>query len=254
MINYINPITIKEFQKSNKYIDWLNLFNSILPYDLTIDENEIINIYTPNYFQQLSTILLETPNRTIANYLNWKMAEWSADIMSQDLLRRKEIFLRKMPEQKWKSCLTKTKERFGYSLNAMYIEKHFNPETKVKVAKLAKLIRIELWRTVKNAEWENRTNQENVIQKLQTLNDEFVGYVDGLFDEEKITKHYENLVIPTNFFNAVLATNNFFFNQMSYGLRKLLINTSEWGPMYYIIQPITITGGYVPGTNRVCMK
>lgn len=246
-------MVIRDFQKSNNYIDWVKLFNDILPEELKIDENETINIYTPGYFQQLSVILTETSNRTIANYLNWKMAEWSSNFMSQDLFKRKEKFLRKSPEQKWKSCLTKTKERFGYALNAMYIEKHFNPETKVKVAKLAKLIRIELWRTVKNAEWENRTNQENVIQKLQSLNDDFIGYVDGLFDEEKITKHYETLMISNNFFKAVLATNRFFFNQMAFGLRKLLINTSEWGPMYYIIQPITVTGGYVPGTNRVCM-
>lgn len=253
MGHYINPIKIKDFQKANQYIDWLTLFNDILPDELSIDENEVINIYTPQYFQQLSSILSETSNRTIANYLNWKMAEWSSEFMSQDLFRRKEMFLKKTSEQKWKACLTKTKERFGYSLNAMYVDKHFNPETKIKVAKLSKLIRIELWRTVKNAVWENRTNQENVIQKLQTLNDDFIGYVDGLFDEEKISKYYDNLLIPKQFFNAVLATNTFFFNQMSHGLRKLLINTSEWGPMYHIIQPITTKGGYAPGTNRVCM-
>ena len=58
-----NPFTIKELQVKYPYVQWLEYFNMILPNDVKVDENEIIIVNEPSFFDKLGNLLEETPKR-----------------------------------------------------------------------------------------------------------------------------------------------------------------------------------------------
>ena len=69
-----NPFTIKELQVKYPYIQWLEYITAILPKDVKVDENEIIIVQEPSYFNQLGKILDETPKRLVLILNNFNHA------------------------------------------------------------------------------------------------------------------------------------------------------------------------------------
>lgn len=79
---------MSEVQQMYPYIQWMDYLNHLLP-SMKIDENEIILVKTPAFFEKLGKLLEETPKRTIANYLMWKATESSIDFLTDKLRMRK---------------------------------------------------------------------------------------------------------------------------------------------------------------------
>lgn len=58
-----NPFSIKDLQVKYPYLNWLDYINVILPKNVRIDENEIIIVCVPTFFDQLGKLLEKTPKR-----------------------------------------------------------------------------------------------------------------------------------------------------------------------------------------------
>lgn len=58
-----NPFSIRDLQIKYPYIEWLKYIKGILPEEVRIDDDEIINISEPSFFEQLGTIIENTPKR-----------------------------------------------------------------------------------------------------------------------------------------------------------------------------------------------
>ena len=60
-----NPFTIKELQDKYPYVQWLEYITAILPKDVKVDQNEIINVRVPKFFDRLGKVLQKTPKRSV---------------------------------------------------------------------------------------------------------------------------------------------------------------------------------------------
>ncbi|RWS24374.1 endothelin-converting enzyme 1-like protein [Leptotrombidium deliense] len=82
--------TFGELQGNITAIPWLKMFNEIFSLvDEKIDENEPIFVQNAHhYFKQLGNILDETPKRTLANYVAWKVVN---EFGSKALLNLQQI-------------------------------------------------------------------------------------------------------------------------------------------------------------------
>lgn len=107
---------VSELQKKYPYVNWLDYFNSLLPEELTIDEDEPINVSVPSFFEDLATLLSATPNRVIANYMMWRIHAFSISFLSEPFRKRqleysKALSGRQDQEQRWKECVDITSGR-----------------------------------------------------------------------------------------------------------------------------------------------
>lgn len=108
-----NKYTIKEMQDAFPYVSWLDMFNSMLPNGMTINENESLIIDVPEYLTKLGDILSTTDKRTIANYFIWRMIVLSTPYLNEKLRQTKVEFEskttgRKHQEPRWKQCVKVT--------------------------------------------------------------------------------------------------------------------------------------------------
>lgn len=111
-----NPMSLKEVQKKYNYIQWVDYINALLPDGLKIDENEMIVVSVPSFFEALGPLLQNTPKRTIANYLLWRITAFSSFFMTEELRKRQLVYStavsgKQEQEPRWKECVDITSGR-----------------------------------------------------------------------------------------------------------------------------------------------
>lgn len=109
-----NPFTLREVQEKYPYIQWVDYINALLPSPLTVDGNEVVVVSTPNYFKNLSSLLMDTPPRVIANHIMWHFTQYSAAFLTKDLRKIQTDFSAVISGQqtqtpRWKECLAMSK-------------------------------------------------------------------------------------------------------------------------------------------------
>lgn len=111
-----NPMTIKELQAAYPYVDWLEYISLLLPEEVTIDENELINVRVPSFFKGLGELLQTTRKEVLANYLFWRVAETSSYYLNDQMRLRKFLFASHFSGRKefnswWSYCTEATNEK-----------------------------------------------------------------------------------------------------------------------------------------------
>lgn len=107
---------IKDVQVKYPYIPWVEYINALLPEGLSVDENEIIVVSVPTYFEELGKLLEQTPKRIIANYLMWRLTAFSSFFLTENLRNRQLIYStalsgKQEQEPRWKECIDITSGR-----------------------------------------------------------------------------------------------------------------------------------------------
>lgn len=103
-------------QQKYPYVQWVDYINAILPKKLSVDENEVIVVAVPSYFEKLAELLRNTPSRTIANYILWRVVSFSSSYLTTEVRDKQLIFnkaLLGIQEQpaRWKECTDTTRGR-----------------------------------------------------------------------------------------------------------------------------------------------
>lgn len=103
-------IELREMQKKYPYIEWVEYINSLLPEPLSVNENETIAVKMPSYLENLGKLLNDTPKRVIANYIMWRITQYSSSFLTEELRRLKFEFRkvdngRKKQQELWKTCI-----------------------------------------------------------------------------------------------------------------------------------------------------
>lgn len=111
-----NPFTLRDVQQMYPYIQWVEYINVLLPPTLSIDENEVIVVSVPSYFESLGKLLENTPKRTIANYMMWRVTAFSSFFLTDELRKRQLVYStavsgKQEQEARWKECIDMTSGR-----------------------------------------------------------------------------------------------------------------------------------------------
>lgn len=109
-------MTIKELQDTYPYLSWIDYITHILPSDVIVDENEIINVRVPSFFKAFGDLLSNTPKETIANYLFWRVVETTSYYLNDQLRLRRFKFASHFSGRKefnswWSFCTETTNEK-----------------------------------------------------------------------------------------------------------------------------------------------
>jgi len=84
--------------------------NALLPEGLHVEDDEIINLTVPSFFEELGKLLEKTPNRVIANYMMWRIHAFSIGFLSEEFRKRQLQYAtalsgRQEQEARWKECV-----------------------------------------------------------------------------------------------------------------------------------------------------
>lgn len=111
-----NLRTIKQLQIDYPYVDWLSYINGVMPPNVQVTEDEVINLSVPSFYDELGKVLASTDNRIICNYLMWRIHAFSVGFLSEEFRKRQLVYGtilsgKQEQEPRWKECIDVTAGR-----------------------------------------------------------------------------------------------------------------------------------------------
>lgn len=102
-------MTIEEIQTNYPSIDWLDLIRSLFPESVQIDTSEKVMMQAPEYFEKFEQFLITENNRTIVNYLIWRMTQSTIPFLHDqareyELQFQQETLGNQKLEPRWREC------------------------------------------------------------------------------------------------------------------------------------------------------
>ena len=127
----------------------------------------------PDYVQALDALIAETPIEDWKNYFSMRLIAGAAPLLSSDFVNANFEFngriLRGIPEMepRWKRGVSQTQSVLGEAIGKVYVERHFQPEARVRMAQLVNNLRAAFDEGIDELEWMNPATQAEARDKLQ---------------------------------------------------------------------------------------
>ncbi|KAJ8670102.1 hypothetical protein QAD02_001361 [Eretmocerus hayati] len=228
--NY-NLFTIEQLTKQYPTIPWLHLLNGLSTPSVHLENSDQVILTSPRYLTELIKLMANTPNRTLANYAYWRVAQTSANYVSRQihkLARRVDAAIYGVAKELPRStqCIIWMSEDLPIATGAWYVRRHFNTESKQSILTLFEKLRGKLRETIM---LQGLLDDEKsaALEKLDHMIP-LIAYPDELFDNKILDKFHENMKVSAkNFFKSMLSIQLARDLHMFKSLKQP-VNRSDW--------------------------
>ncbi|XP_015127444.1 neprilysin-4 isoform X2 [Diachasma alloeum] len=180
--------------------------NTDIVLDTDVDRVLIMDL---EYLQKLPQLLNNTPPATIARFVWWSVYSTVAPLTLQKFRDlgfqfSQKIFGLKEKTPRWKGCTGNVNANFGMVLTNIYVQRHFNEESREKALEMFLDIRAAFDEMVSELNWMDAGTRARAHKKLYAMRP-FVGFPQWINAPEKLNKFYEGVeVIPGQLFETFL--------------------------------------------------
>lgn len=227
-----NPMTLNETQIKYPYINWTDYLNELFPANVSVAANETVIFNSLSFFKKFETLLETTSNRTIANYLFWRITEYSAYYLNSEVRKRQLAYNtvtigKKELSARWKECISLTNNKLSTATGALYVRKFFRPEAKTTAAQMVEQIRKEFKDVLKQNVWMDEKTKLAANNKVDAIVSH-IGYPNEMYDNQKLDAYHKPLDMnPTSYLSSILNINKFYMFYEFNSLRKP-VNKTDW--------------------------
>lgn len=211
-----NPMTVKEMSKLYEGYDWVDHINQALNnQDVTVDENEIVNVKTPAFLKKLKALLEETDKRVVANYLVWRYVKSMVNYMGKDALAIRQDYNKVLSGQdkespRWETCV-KTVAGIGSSylyfyegsltnaVGSMYAQTYFPADKKDLADEMVVNIREEFRLMLEELDWMDEATKAAALAKAASMRPH-IAYAKEILDTELMNEFYTGLAMNSDSF------------------------------------------------------
>ncbi|XP_033224475.1 neprilysin-2-like [Belonocnema kinseyi] len=227
---------LKDLAKQYPSIPWKEYFNEYLKIvSVVIDDDELIQVNQPQYFQKFEALIKDTPKRVLANYMLWRAIEEMVPYSNEKIRSsQKKYATVRYPsiaqiQVRWRECLemAASLNAIGASTGALYVRNNLNQASKKSVEELTVDLKEQFSNILKESEWMDEKTRTIALDKLKFLKN-FIGAPEELLDEKLREEYYKPLKInPNEFLQAYLNLSKF-QHRLIAGLLRKPSNTSDW--------------------------
>jgi len=240
--------------------DWPNNYNKVALDKLNevmpnfnwqgyIDEAGIANIdglvlMMTSYFEELDTIISETPIDTWQTYLQWLVLNSRAAALNEVLDNQnfefygKALTGREQQREPWRRAVTTVNGLLGEVVGKVYVKEHFPPEAKERMVKLVDNLIKAYDKSIRELDWMSDETRARALDKLSKFKAN-IGYPDVWRDYSAIEIRSDDL-----FGNIERATIAEYERELA--RQGGPVDETEW-PM----TPQTVNAGYRPWKNDI---
>ncbi|XP_053379464.1 neprilysin-1-like isoform X2 [Mercenaria mercenaria] len=186
--------------------DWLRYLKATFrDTPVTIDDNEPVVLWMKPYYDQLFPLLEKTPNRTIANYIVWRLITKQFITLEEQFSLMKLQFRKntegvKQLKPRGLRCSESTNHYLDHATGRMYAEKIFGPKERDHMLELISYLRRIFKGIVNTADWMDDVTKQEALKKLEAMKS-LIGFPSFIFNDTVLTETYSNVTVsPTNFF------------------------------------------------------
>ncbi|CAG5124583.1 unnamed protein product, partial [Candidula unifasciata] len=243
-----NKMTVREIQALIPKFDLLRYLRGFALNDIT--EDEPIVLFATEYIKNLAVILQNTDNRTLANYLMWRLVmdmvpELNEPYQQVAGLYKHAIQGAKRDLVRWKKCVGFVNQKMGMAVGAMFVRDNFKKESKETALEMIHNIREAFNELLEENEWMDEQTKRFAREKANAMT-ERIGYPDYITDPVQLDAKYETLSFREDrYFDNLLQL-------LEYASRKMMEKLRQ--PVRHDLweqDPVIVNAFYNPNTNNI---
>jgi putative endopeptidase len=234
-----NPMNIDELNELAPDINWSLGFETA---QIPVDKQYLVS--QPSYFEAASKIIAGTPLDTWKDYLAFQTISTFAPVLGDQYSQLSFDFfdkgLRGVDEQepRWKRAVGSVNDNMGELLGQLYVEKHFQAESKARMDQMIKNLIAAYEVSITNLDWMSEETKQQALDKLHKFTPK-IGYPDKWIDYSKLE------VVDGDLVANIKNGRTFAYNREIDKLDKP-VDKTEWG-----MTPQTVNAYYNPVWNEI---
>lgn len=201
-------INIGNLKIYKRMITWIKHFDKFK----LIDAPSNLMMYNITDFENIDLLLKKVSNRTIANYVLWRVVDLAVPLLGNELEEASKKFRETYglidKEQRWKICTRMTNRFAELAAGSMYIKDFFSEESRIAATDMVNDIKNEFQETIRNSKWMDEKTKAEALKNIDNMKS-YIGYDEQLLDITKVEKYYveSNKKFTDTFFHLALQLN-----------------------------------------------
>lgn len=248
-------MTLDEIQGNFSYINWTEYINALLPQNRSIKGNETILVSDINYLTKLGSLLENTHDRILYNYITWTIISDRLSILSTEFRRAlaqldKVIYGTEEESLRWDECSELAVHLMPQIVGAMYVREFLSNESRIAVIEIVQNIVSEFKNVLNEITWMDLTTKNIALEKIYNLA-YFVGHADELTNDTLLEKYFGSMDITDEnitFFDLVLKISKFSTEETMGLLSERNVVRNDWR---FLQTPATVNAFYLASHNHI---
>lgn len=252
-----NPMTLGDLAKKYPYFEWKKYLSYLLaPSNISVNDDELIIVTNPDYFDKLGKLIDSTPKKIQANLVIWKEIQSLSGFLNENIRNVNGNYAKIIAgvikaAPRWLKCTHTVSSTFSIATNALYVREYFKKESKDNVAIMVKNVHNQFIKLLKNTSWMDKETRLNAINKAKKIN-QFVAYPDELLNNSIINHYFKA------FEGFEMIGDSYLESSLNLGFFVYKIRWSELREKYVPIwdsfasESSTINAFYNPLENSIC--
>ncbi|KRZ12823.1 Neprilysin-2 [Trichinella zimbabwensis] len=206
--------SLQTLQEKIPNFDWLAMLEALLQPDVlerivsttgSADGDGRLRV-KPTFLANVTQLLQQTNNRTVNNYLVWRLVKQSLPFLGQeyrDALRQFDRATRlrrqsaKDEEDRWRECVALINHNdhlpgLGYASGRLYAEHAFDDDEQADAEWLTEELRHTYQESVGRLRWMDPKQRHAAVGKLTSMR-RYVGYPNWIRNDQRLETFYERL-------------------------------------------------------------
>nr|XP_053637449.1 neprilysin-4-like [Cherax quadricarinatus] len=240
-------LTLQQLATQVPELDWETYLETITWRN---NHTQEVGVFGLDYFKKLVSLVRETDNRTISNYLLWRFVKNRISNLSEKFIQVKQTYIkvlfgRNSQPERWRSCVTYVTGNLGYVVGAMFVKRYFPEASKNDTHEMISLIRDSFKDALEEAHWMNQETRSVAQEKVDTIIKN-VGYPEYLLNNTYMDTIYSELSFnpDTHFENVIKMLQ--FHARTNHNLLAIPVNRTAW-----VTSPAVVNAYYSRSKNMI---
>ncbi|KAG9509324.1 Neprilysin-2 [Fragariocoptes setiger] len=223
-----NKMMIKELHTIAPNTEWQKFFNNLLNEPVSDDAEVIVNV--PTFITKVDQLMVQTPARTVANYMMWRLVLQSATTLGKkwrELAQQYSTIItgQEREEPRWEQCLGSLTGTLGIALSSLYVRNYFKSNSKEMALDMVNYIRREFVKILNEVDWMDDETKQEARDKAHNIAS-YIGYPDELLNDTMIEQLYTGLTLSRDaYFDNILRvrkwSTDFSYNELNQPNKKV---------------------------------
>lgn len=178
--------------------------------NVTLDfKKDIVVVMDSGYLQKLAALMADTDQATLERFIWWHVFSTLAPLTLQafrDLAFRfsQRVFGLSQKTARWQGCTGNVNTNFGMAVSYLYVQKHFNNQSKAKALEMVGDVRDAFVEMVGELQWMDTETKSRTLDKAHAMRP-FIGFPGWLLQPGQLEKFYQGVeVIEGQLFETYL--------------------------------------------------
>ncbi|MCL4447552.1 MAG: M13 family metallopeptidase [Candidatus Thermoplasmatota archaeon] len=212
--------------------------------EISLPPVQHIVVKQPEFFENLSKMLIDIPLDSWKIYLMWQVLHFSAPFLHEEVANEDfDFFDRKMSgrpkqEKRWKRMVNLIDSEIGEALGRLYVERTFGEESKRRMEEMVNDLREVFTEKLEKLSWMSENTRAKALEKFSMFRAK-IGYPTRFIDYSSIT------ITPFDFLGNILRSNAFEFE------REIKRIDSPVDRELWEMTPPTVNAYFDPTVNEI---